>query len=234
MTIKATNLILETLPRGVRANINSMGNLVDLEVDGLLYDQGVEIRCVYFPYTGFVSRVATVDGHPPMEMAIVGNEGMLGASLVTGIPTAPLRAVVRGAGAALQVAVDAFQLELQKSPALRLAVGRYLYVLITEIASTAVCSNFHAVGPRLARWLLETHDRTDADHFDLTHQSLADMLGVQRSAVSIAANLLQQQSSIQYSRGRITVIDRAALEAASCECYAVADLARLHPPLRAG
>ncbi len=221
MALNVTNMILDALPPRVRERINSSGALVDLKVDDLLYDRGVEIRFVYFPRSGFISRVASVEDRPRMEMVLTGREGMLGASLLTGVSQAPLRAMVRGAGTALQLSVADFQLELQNSEAFRTAVGEYLYVLLASITSTAVCSRFHAVGPRLARWLLVTHDRANADYFDLTHQVLSDMLGVQRSAVSIAANLLQEQGCISYTRGRVIIINRPALALASCDCYRV-------------
>lgn len=153
-------------------------------------------------------------------MGMIGNEGMLGATLALGIDTFPMRGVVQGSGTAMRVEVSQFRRELQQNPALKQALERYLYVLIEQLAQNASCNSFHEVRPRLARWLLMTHDRVEGDCFKLTHLFLAGMLGVRRSAVTIAAGELQERRLISYSRGQIRVLNRRGLEAASCECYA--------------
>ena len=152
-------------------------------------------------------------------MGLIGSEGMLGVTLVLGINTAPLDAVVQGSGTALRLSASQLQRELRDTPALFKILSRYLYVLMAQLSQSVACSHFHETEPRLARWLLMTHDRAHADHFYLTHQRLADMLGVQRSAVTIAAGTLQKRKLICYTRGEINILDRAGLEAGSCECY---------------
>jgi len=152
-------------------------------------------------------------------MGLIGNEGLLGVTLVLDVPLAPLRGVVQGPGSALRMTAQELRAELKKSPSLGRTLNRYLYVLSAQLSQTAACTRFHEIEPRLARWLLMTHDRAHADHFHLTHQFLANMLGVQRSAVTIAAGALQARGLLRYSRGEIRILDRKGLEAAACECY---------------
>lgn len=214
-----TNHLIQALPRRDRARILAYCELVPLTFDTILCEPNQPFTQVYFPLTGFISLVATVSGHPPLEMGLIGNEGMLGATLVLGVATAPLRGVVQGSGNALRMTAAQLKQELIDSPALRRVLDRYLYALMAQLSQAAACTRFHEIEPRLARWLLMTHDRAHADHFHLTHQFLADMLGVRRSAVTIAAGALQRRELISYSRGEINILDRGGLEAASCECY---------------
>ena len=223
------NRLLSALPAKDRAAMMQACAPVELEFGTLLCEPQQPLRQVYFPLSGFISLVATVAGHPPLEMGMIGNEGMHGASLVLGVNVAPLQAVVQGAGSALRISATDLRGELSTRPALQAILGRYLYVLMVQLSQSAACTRFHEVDQRLARWLLMTHDRAHADHFQLTHKFLADMLGVQRSAVTIAAGALQKKKLISYSRGSITVLSRKGLEAASCACYGIvqADYRRL-------
>jgi CRP-like cAMP-binding protein len=173
--------------------------------------------------------VTALDGHPPLEMGLIGNEGMLGSTLALGVDKAPLRAVVQGNGTALRTAVPQLRRQLRLSPSLLKALHRYQYVLMEQLAKSAGCIHFHTVEARLARWLLMTHDRAHADHFHLTHAYLAGMLGVRRSGITVAAGRLQQRMLIRYTRGEISILDREGLETICCECYDAAndDYARL-------
>jgi CRP-like cAMP-binding protein len=214
-----TNGLIEGLPRADRARILKSCVQVDLVLGAVLCEAGQPIVCVYFPLTGFISLVASVAGHPPLEMGLIGREGLLGVTLVLGVNSAELRGVVQGAGTALRMTGPQVRRELKRSPALRRTFSRYLYVLLSQNSQSAVCARFHLIEERLARWLLMTHDRAQAEYFDLTHSFLADMLGVRRSAVTIAAGALQARNLIGYTRGRIHVLNRRGLEATSCECY---------------
>jgi CRP-like cAMP-binding protein len=207
------------LPRKERNRILERCEPVDLVLGTILCEPDLPLPYAYFPLTGFISLVETVDNHPPLEMGLIGDEGMLGATLALGINSAPLQGVVQGTGSALRMTAPQLRHDLRNSPSLLRTLNRYLYVLIAQLSQSAACTRFHEVEARLARWLLMTHDRAHADHFYLTHKFLADMLGVQRSAVTIAAGALQRRNLIQYSRGEITVLGRRGLEAASCECY---------------
>ncbi len=215
------NRLLSALPAADRAAVMQACTAVELEFGTLLCEPEQTLRHAYFPLGGFISLVATVADHPPLEMGMIGNEGMLGATLMLGVNMAPLQAVVQGTGSALRISAAALRRELSKRPALQAILGRYLYVLTVQLSQSAACTRFHEVDRRLARWLLMTHDRAHADHFQLTHQFLADMLGVQRSAVTIAAGALQKKKLISYSRGTIAVLSRKGLEASSCACYGV-------------
>jgi CRP-like cAMP-binding protein len=215
-----TNRIADGLPAHARGRLLEQSESVDLVFGSTLSEHDRPFRHVYFPLSGFVSLMATVDRNHPLEVGIIGNEGMLGATLALGVDAAPQHCMVQGSGTALRMSAARFRVILGESPALQRTLGRYLYVLMAQISRTVACTHFHEVDARLARWLLMTHDRAHADGFYLTHKFLADMLGVQRSAVTIAAGTFQRQGLIRYTRGEITVMDRAGLEAASCECYA--------------
>ncbi|MFP6800613.1 MAG: Crp/Fnr family transcriptional regulator [Pseudomonas sp.] len=224
MSVKAPlqifSRLIEGLPSKQRKQLLNGCEPVDMVFGHVLHEANQPIRHVYFPLSGFISLVTTLDGHQPLEMGLIGNEGVLGATLALGVSQAPMRAVVQGSGSALRISSQLFRQQLLKSPALLLTLKRYLYVVMAQLSQSAACTHFHEIEPRLARWLLMTHDRAHADHFHLTHEFLADMLGVRRSGVSIAAALLQARGLISYSRGEINILDRAGLELAACECYA--------------
>lgn len=214
------NRLIERLPRKERRGLLTGGTLMDLAVGDILCEPDQPYRHAYFPLTGFVSLVSRVRDHQPLEIGKIGNEGMLGATLVLGIGNAPLSGIVQGAGTALRISALTLRRMLRDSPGLVRALNRYLYVSMAQLSQTTACTRFHEVEARLVRWLLMTHDRVQTDKFHVTHQSLADMLGVRRSAVTIAAGSLQRKGLVRYARGNITVLSRRGLETASCECYA--------------
>lgn len=219
-SLPVLNQLIEHLPHRYQHSLLQRCEPVNLEYGSILCERGQPFRNLYFPLTGCISLVTLIADHPPLEVALIGNEGMLGGMLTLGVNRVPLRAVVQGSGTALRISASQFRHELRANPALLRTLNRYLYVLMAQLAQTAACNRFHEVPARLARWLLLSHDRAHAEHFYLTHQFLAEMLGVQRSAVTIAAGALQQQGLIHYSRGKITVLSRGGLESVACECYA--------------
>ena len=192
---------------------------VELAFADVLSEPGDRIRHVYFPREAFVSLAAPADGRGSLEVGLIGNEGMLGIPLILGIDVSPLRALVRGSGGALRMDAASFSRELARSFALQRGLNRYLYALMAQFAQTVACTRFHLLDARLARWLLMTHDRAHSDVFHLTHEFLADMLGVRRVGVTKAASALQRKNLIRYKRGHITIVDRGGLEALSCGCY---------------
>jgi CRP-like cAMP-binding protein len=219
VTPPVTNRLLAALPRKDREQLLTHCEQVQLNFAEVLYRVGEAIPHVYFPTGGCISLVSPIDGGGGLEEGLIGNEGMLGITLMLGVDVAPFQALVHGAGPALRIAPSVFLRELKQSSALMRELKRYLYVSIRQLSQTAVCSHFHAVEARLARWLLMTQDRVHSDTFHITHIFLAYLLGVRRVGVTKAANSLQQQKLISYRRGDITILDRAGLEAVSCGCY---------------
>ncbi|MDI1302045.1 MAG: Crp/Fnr family transcriptional regulator [bacterium] len=213
------NRLIGNLPRKERDRTLVCCEQVELVFGDILSKPGQPIQHVYFPLTSFISQIATVGEHSSLETGLIGNEGVLGATLVLGVNSALLLARVQGPGMALRMTAGEFLNVSHDNPVLLHAFKRYLYVQMAQLSQTAVCTHFHMIESRLARWLLMAHDRAHADHFHLTHEFLASMLGVRRSAITIAAGALQKRKIISYSRGGITVLDRHDLEAASCECY---------------
>ena len=214
------NRLIALLAPADRARLFSMGQSVDLVLNEVLTERNERTRHVYFPVTCFISLIAQLDDHPGIEVGMVGREGMLGVQLALGVDRTPLRALVQGPGTALRVEAAAFRLALAASPSMQAGLNRYLYVLMSQLATSASCLRFHLIGPRLARWLLMSHDRAGADRFHVTHEFLAYMLGVRRSGITTAAKLLQRSGLIMYRRGELTVLDRTGLEASACSCYA--------------
>lgn len=214
------NRLIAGLARREREALLAQSQPIALPFGDTLCRAGETYRHVHFPLTGYVSLVVGIDGHPPLELGMIGNEGMLGATLALGVDEAPMRAQVQGAGSALRMGIRPFQRLLRDSAGLQLVLRRYHYLTTRQLALSSACSRFHGVEQRLSRWLLMSDDRAQGEPIHLTHQFLADMLGVRRSAVTIAAGTLQGHGLIHYRRGEIRILDRPALEAASCGCYA--------------
>lgn len=214
------NHLIELLPRKDRVRLLAVCEPVELSLAEVLCEPGKPTRYVYFPVESFISLVALVEGSPGVEVGMVGREGMLGAQLVLGVVTAPVHAVVQGAGASWRIGTAVFRRELARSASLQRGLNRYLYVLMAQQSASAACLRFHLTSQRLARWLLMSQDRAHSDHFHVTHEFLAYMLGMRRVGITSAASALQRSGLIEYHRGELKVLDRGGLEAAACSCYA--------------
>ena len=194
---------------------------VTLTLGEVLYEPGEPIQHVYFPGKSLVSLLTLVDGRLALEIGMVGREGMLGTALALGVALSPVRALVQGAGAAMRMKSARFLKELRQNLPLQQALYSYTHTLMAQVAQTAACNRFHVVQARLARWLLMTRDRVQSNDIHLTQEFLAHMLGVQRVGVTRAAGQLQKRKLIEYSRGKIRIVDQRGLEAASCSCYEI-------------
>jgi CRP-like cAMP-binding protein len=214
-----TNTLLAGLPRKAYRALLATLTPVSLAFGDVLYEPGDRIRDVYFPGRSVVSLLTVVDDRSALEVGLVGREGMVGIPLALGIDVSPVRALVQGGGAALQMSAPRFRKAFDASPPLRQSLHRYTNGLMAQITQTAACNRFHVVEARLARWLLMTRDRVGSPTFRLTQEFLSHMLGVRRVGVTHAASALQRRRLIEYTRGHIRILDGAGLEAAACSCY---------------
>lgn len=215
---QGANALITSLPRREGRRFAGLCTSVELVPGDILCEPNQRFKSVYFPTAGIISVVTFLEERPPLELGLIGRDGMLGATLSLGILAAPMRGVVQGAGTALVMAVPQLRIELRDSPRLMRILHHYQFRLMMQLLQTATCTHFHEIGPRLARWLLMTHDLSIGDSLHLTHKFLAHTLGVRRSGITVAAGILQRRGLISYSRGDITILDRAGLEAAACEC----------------
>lgn len=221
------NHLLARLPHSERDQVTAQCEAVNIACGDVLCAQGVPCRYAYFPLSGFVSLVVNTGERQTLGIGLVGNEGMLGATLALGAPALPAQGQVLGAGSALRMPAERFAHNLQHWPALQETVNRYLSVSMEQLSLTATCAHFHETEARLARWLLMAEDCAQGAPLHLTHEFLAGLLGVRRSSITIAAGALQRRELIGYTRGGVRIIDRVGLEAASCSCYRAA-LASYH------
>ncbi len=209
---------------------------VSLPLGHVVYESGRALDHVYFPTTAIVSLLYVLEDGASAEIAVVGNEGLVGISLFMGGETTPSRAVVQSAGNALRLAAEYLRREFGRSGSMQHLLLRYTQSLITQMAQTAVCNRHHSVDQQLCRWLLLSLDRLPSDELVMTQELIANMLGVRREGVTAAAGKLQDAGVISYRRGRIKVLDRPKLEKMSCECYEVVkrecDRLAHYPPAR--
>jgi CRP-like cAMP-binding protein len=215
------NHLLDALPAGDYTRLKSHLELIPLGLGEVLYKPGARLRYVYFPTTSIVSLLYVMEDGASAEIAVVGNEGMLGISLFMGGETTPSHAVVQSAGLSVRLEAQLLKDEFARFGPMMHLLLRYTQALITQMAQTAVCNRHHSVDQQLCRWLLLSLDRLASNELSMTQELIANMLGVRREGVTEAAGKLQDAGLIHYQRGRITVLDRPGLEARSCECYQV-------------
>ena len=215
------NRILAALPPDELAVLGPVLERANLVTRRVLCDSGKPIPAVCFPEDAVVSSLSVMADGSAVETATIGNEGMTGLALFHGVDETPEQSFVQVPGIGHLVSADAFREALPRCPTLGGQLHRFAQALYSLVAQSSGCNRKHAVDQRCARWLLLVHDRVGRDRIELTQLFLSQMLGVRRATVTVAAGVLQKAGAIRYSRGRITVVDRALLEAASCECYAV-------------
>jgi CRP-like cAMP-binding protein len=215
------NLLLDALPPDDYGRLAPHLQPVRMELGDVLYEPGARLRHVYFPTTAIVSLLYVMENGASAEIAIVGRDGVLGVSLFMGGETTPSRGVVQSAGHGLRLSPQRLKAEFNRfGPTMQLLL-RYTQALITQMAQTAACNRHHSVDQQLCRWLLLSLDRLPSHELSMTQEMIANMLGVRREGVTESAGRLQDAGLIRYRRGHITVLDRAGLEARSCECYRV-------------
>ncbi|MEP6940935.1 MAG: Crp/Fnr family transcriptional regulator [Rudaea sp.] len=225
------NSLLAALPQDVLARWRPFIKPVDLPLGKILYESGGKMANVYFPTTAIVSLLYVMENGASAEIAVVGHEGIVGVSLFMGGGSTPSRAVVQSAGQGYRLKAEVMMQEFNRAgPVLHLLL-RYTQALITQMAQTAACNRHHDLDQQLCRWLLLSLDRLVGNELVMTQELISNMLGVRREGVTKAAGELHKAGLIEYRRGRITVLDRPALEARSCECYEVVkkEYARLLP-----
>ncbi len=225
------NHLLRALPPAEWERLSPHLELVEMGLGHVLYESGSVLRHVYFPTTSIVSMLYVMESGSSAEIAVVGNEGMVGVALFMGGETTPSRALVQSAGHAYRLKGRILKDEFHRAGALQHLLLRYTQALLTQMAQTAVCNRHHSVDQQLCRWLLLSLDGLSSNTLSMTQELIANMLGVRREGVTEAAGKLQAAGLIHYVRGHISVLDRPRLEAQCCECYQVvkAEFERLLP-----
>lgn len=215
------NHLLAAVPAEVYERLQPNLEPIRLPLGKVIYEPQGALSHVYFPTTAIVSLLYMMENGTSAEMGVVGSDGVVGIAVFMGGDTTPNRAVVQSAGEALRLRVGPFRDEINKTGELHRLLLLYSQALLTQMSQTAVCNRLHTVEQQLCRWLLLSHDRLESNELVMTQELIANMLGVRREGVSVAAHHLQEAGLIRYKRGRITIIDRPGLEASVCECYGV-------------
>ncbi len=217
----AENRLLAALPGDQYERLRPSLQPVEFALGEVVYEFAGQLDYVFFPTTSIVSLLYTMENGTSAEMGLTGNDGVVGIALFMGGGTMPNRAVVQSAGGALRMKAKVLQDEFALGGKFQQMLLRYTQALITQISQTAVCNRLHSVEQQLCRWLLLSHDRLKTDELVMTQELIADMLGVRREGVTVAAGRLQDDGAISYVRGRIQILDRQKLEQTVCECYSV-------------
>jgi CRP-like cAMP-binding protein len=220
-TAPTGNRLLDALPSDEYERLLLSLQPVSFSLGEVVYEFGGQLDYVYFPTTAIVSLLYTMENGATAEMGLTGNDGVVGIALFMGGGTMPNRAVVQGAGSAVRMKAKVLQDEFGLGGKFQHVLLRYTQALITQISQTAVCNRLHTVEQQLCRWLLLSHDRVETDELIMTQELIADMLGVRREGVTVAAGHLQDAGAIRYIRGHIRILDRQRLEETVCECYRV-------------
>jgi CRP-like cAMP-binding protein len=215
------NHLLAALPADEYARIRPDLELVSMRLGDTLCEPYIAMQHVYFPVDAIVSLLCLMEDGDSAEIAVVGNEGIVGVSLFMGGETTPSQAVVQSAGQAYRLRGSLLKAEFYRGGPMQRLLLRYTQALLTQMAQTAVCNRHHSLDQQLCRWLLLSHDRLPSNELVMTQELIANMLGVRREGVTEAAGRLQRAGLIHYHRGHITILDRAGLEQRTCECYAV-------------
>jgi len=217
--LPVSSRLLASLPSNEYRRLLPQLKPISLSFGDVLYDPGDTISYVYFPNDSIVSLLSTLNGRASVEIGMIGNEGMVGISLLMGVNRAPTRALVHAPGSAMRMPSIAVQQEVQRMGDLYHLLQRYTYSLLTQVCYLSTCNRFHPIDSRLARWLLMSHDRSGSNELRLTQEFMAEMLGGRREGVNKAIGTMQRNGIIEYSRGQLKILDSPALQRVSCVCY---------------
>jgi CRP-like cAMP-binding protein len=215
------NHLIAALPEDEFIRLKPNLEPVSLSLGEVIYESGEQLEYIYFPTTAIISLLYIMENGSTAEIGMAGNDGLVGIALYMGGSTTPSRAIVQSAGNAFRMPSSALKDEFSRGGVFQKVLLRYTQSLMTQISQTAVCNRLHSVEQQLCRWLLINHDLLQTNKLIMTHDLIANMLGVRREGVSIAAGNLQKKGLIKYVRGTITMLDRDALERTACECYRV-------------
>lgn len=213
------NTLINLLPKKTQELLLSKAELKAISLSQILGLAEAPIEFIYFPVDGFISIVQSIDDHPPLEVGMIGREGVLGAEAILGIEKNVFGSIVQGAGHAWKISLKDFLIEVSNAPELKQIINTYLGVRINQLGLSAACEHFHEIGPRLAKWLLMSQDRAQSPTFMMTHEFIALMLGVRRVGVTTTAADFRRRGLIEYHRGEMKVLNRIALKAEACSCY---------------
>jgi CRP-like cAMP-binding protein len=216
-----SNRLLSLLPAPDRARVLRRCTFQPLKLGQRVYAAGGAIEYIYFPLSGVISLLLDSKAGDSIEVGVVGNEGFAGTPVALGAGRSDLRAVVQCAGQFLRMGVDDFRAELKRRSRFAGLMHSSVQALMAQVSQSVLCNRVHGVEQRTCRWMLMAHDRAGTDVMQLTQQFIAEMLGIRRASVTVAARALQKKGILRYSRGKVTVVDRAGLEAGACECYSM-------------
>lgn len=223
------NLLLDLLPQKTQEAVLNRSELMQLALSDIICVANNQAEYIYFPIDGFISITQTVDKQQPIEIGMIGREGVLGAEYSLGLEVNPFGAIVQGAGFAWRMGVKDLASEIKKSNELKSIINGYISARIRMLGLSAVCEHFHEIGPRFAKWLLMSQDRAQSPTFFMTHEFISLMLGVRRVGVTTTASDFRRRGLIDYHRGEIKILNRIALEQEACSCYKQNCLLFLHP-----
>jgi CRP-like cAMP-binding protein len=220
-SVPADNRLLAALPRAEYERLMPYLERVHLPRGKVLFDAGDHIGHAHFPMNGVASLLGMTESGETVEVAMVGNEGMLGIPIILRVGITLHRSMVHIPADALRIRSEVLQLEFSRNGKLQDLLLRFTHALIAQVSQSAICNRFHTVDARLGRWLLVIYDRVERETFYLTQDFIAQMLGTPRTVVTVAANKLQDAGFIRYRRGKITILNRQGLESVACECYGI-------------
>lgn len=218
---RPANQILSALPHEEFERLRPKLHEVSLKLADVVFQPEEPIESVYFVNSGIVSWLATLEDGNTVEAGVIGREGLAGVAVLLGAKSTPNQAIIQAEVSASRIASEDLTAEFRRNGELNRMILRFVHFMFTQVAQTAACNRLHTLDQRLARWLLMSHDRTDGDAFSMTQDFLSRMLGVRRAGVSVAATSLKQKGLVDYHRGDIHILNRAGLEAVSCECYEI-------------